>query len=282
MEWSFIDKVVYINLDDRIDRKEHMEKFIKPFGDKVIRMSAIKNENGSLGCSMSHIVVLKMAIQNQWKNILVLEDDCEWNKYEVGYKNLVNLVKNPYDVILLGGSFSKYDSKTSKLFLSCATSSYLVNSHYYEKLLNNFELGCQQLNNTREFQYLLDRYWNILIEIDNWFIVLPNLIYQKADFSSIENKFIDLSSKYALDDKDISVEKIFTDLKYASWGTSDYNIDVTNTIKNLPKNKELLLSYKIFESDPHPQHIKELHVIYNNKNKCVILENNIFSLFDPI
>ena len=40
MDWNFIDKVVYINLERSTERNEHMKEFVKPFGDKVIRFNA--------------------------------------------------------------------------------------------------------------------------------------------------------------------------------------------------------------------------------------------------
>jgi predicted AAA+ superfamily ATPase len=36
--------------------------------------------------------LLEMAIENKWKNVLVLEDDIEWNHSEIGYRNLKKLL----------------------------------------------------------------------------------------------------------------------------------------------------------------------------------------------
>ena len=90
-KWNFIDKVVYINLDHRTDRNEHMKRMTKTFRDKVSRFSAIRNERGIIGCSMSHIEVLKIAIRENYENILILEDDAEWNEFEQGYITLKKL-----------------------------------------------------------------------------------------------------------------------------------------------------------------------------------------------
>ena len=74
-----IDKIIYINLDSREDRKhEILEEFkrLQIPEDKIIRFTAIRHETeGAIGCSQSHIAVLKMAIENNWKNYMVLEDD---------------------------------------------------------------------------------------------------------------------------------------------------------------------------------------------------------------
>lgn len=64
VNWSFVEKVVYINLAKRTERRKsiefQMEKMGIPEG-KIIRFDAIENENGALGCVLSHIDVLKMA-----------------------------------------------------------------------------------------------------------------------------------------------------------------------------------------------------------------------------
>lgn len=191
--WSFIDKVVYINLDHRTDRNEHMKNMTRTFGNKVSRFSAIKQDKGLIGCCMSHISVLKNAIENNYKNILVIEDDADWNNFEEGYQTLKKLASNPYDVIMLGGSIVSYNSETYKLHSAKTTTGYLVNNHYMQTLLSNFEEGLSYLIKDYSifFDYALDAYWNRLQQKDNWFIVQPPLIYQLPGFSNIENKIVD-------------------------------------------------------------------------------------------
>ena len=60
-----------------------------------------------------------------------------WNNYEDSLPKLIELTKNNYDVILLGGCSAKFDSQTLKLFEAQTTASYLVSNHYYRKLLKH-------------------------------------------------------------------------------------------------------------------------------------------------
>jgi glycosyl transferase family 25 len=191
--WDFVDKVVYINLDHRTDRNEHMKQIIPIFGDKVSRFSAIKNDKGAIGCTMSHISVLKNAIENNYENILVLEDDMEWNNFEDGYQTLKKLASKPYDVIMLGGSFVSYNSETYKLNSAKTTTGYLVNKHYMQTLLSNFEEGLSYLSKDYSmlFDHALDAHWNRLQQKDNWFIVQPPLIYQAPSYSDICQTYAD-------------------------------------------------------------------------------------------
>ena len=79
---KYIEKVIYINLKDRTDRKKTCEETLnKLFSkDKIIRLDAIKHEKGYIGCALSHLKCLELAIENNWKNVLIVEDDILWTK----------------------------------------------------------------------------------------------------------------------------------------------------------------------------------------------------------
>ena len=159
--FNFVDKIVYINLEERKDRQKSIEyelRFINP--DKIIRFNAIKEENGMIGCTKSHITVLEMAIQNNWKNCLILEDDMIWKNFDSNYPVLEKLIENDYDVIILGGIYLQYNKTTLKCNHAITTTAYLINNSYYSKLLQNFKDGlelrskCSETDNT----YNLDEY----------------------------------------------------------------------------------------------------------------------------
>ena len=188
--FEFIEKVVYINLDHREDRKKSMEEQLRVFpSEKVVRFSAIKDDDGALGCCKSHVAVLDMAIRNKWKNVLILEDDTVWNKFEEGYALLEKLVKKPYDVILLGSSCTKFDKDMYKLQEGYCANAYLVSNHYYDILLHNFKKSLQGLMDTHlMYVYAIDIFWISLQKRDNWYCVIPCLMYQMDSWSDITNK----------------------------------------------------------------------------------------------
>lgn len=186
--WWFVDKVIYLNLDDRKNRKGEMEEELSVFPrQRVIRMSAIKDTtNGHYGCSKTHIAALEMALKHRWKNVLIMEDDASWLNYDTGYKLLKKLVSEPYDVISLGSVGTDYDPTTYRLKEGQTATAYLVNQHYYQTLLDNFKEGLSLLTSTQdEGKYCLDQYWKVLQKKDNWFVVSPPLCVQRKSFSSI-------------------------------------------------------------------------------------------------
>ena len=189
-----IEKVIYINLEHRTDRKEQVEsELLKVFPlEKIVRFNAIKHKIGAIGCSMSHIGCIEMAIQNNWKNVLIVEDDLQWKDFDNGCYILSNLVKAKYDVIMLGGYSVSYDRSTYKLKRCTTTLAYLVQTHYYSKLLDNYKTGLSFLKATNDYsKYALDRYNYSLQEKHNWYIIIPQMCIQRPSFSDIENKNVD-------------------------------------------------------------------------------------------
>ena len=73
--------------------------------DKIVRIDAIKKENGTIGFGLSHIKVLKTALKEHDINdyITILEDDFEWKKsnaYDV-IMNAINQIQLEYYITCL-------------------------------------------------------------------------------------------------------------------------------------------------------------------------------------
>jgi glycosyl transferase family 25 len=192
--WDFIDKVVYINLDERTDRKRLMEDNTLNVFDrsKVQRFSAVKHERGNVGCTRSHIEVLKLAIHEGWKNVLILEDDAQWNKYEEGYAKLYELIEKPYDVIMLSPSAAQWDPNTMRLIESETSCGYIVSSSYFVTLLKHYEEGLELLETTGNNNlYVMDEHWKSIQKRDIWYTIIPAMIYQRPGYSDIFYREVD-------------------------------------------------------------------------------------------
>ena len=71
-----IDKIIYINLKKRTDRRQQIEEDLTALQLKYERFDAIETPGfGLLGCGLSHLSVLKLAKERAYKNVLILEDD---------------------------------------------------------------------------------------------------------------------------------------------------------------------------------------------------------------
>lgn len=197
--FEFITKVVYINLESRTDRKEQIEKELKLYfpEDKIIRLNAVKDEFGPLGCSQSHVKVIEMCIEKDWENCLVVEDDIMWNDFEAGYKKLQELSDNPYDVIMLGATYVTMNTETSRLIKGKTTGSYLVSKKYYNTLLENLKEGCEKLKISKEPSiHAIDVYFNSLQKKDNWYLIYTALCVQRPSYSNIDSDYRDYLHLY--------------------------------------------------------------------------------------
>ena len=105
-----------------------------------------------------------------------------------------------------------YDNNTYKLTKCLTTTAYLVHNHYFQTLRDQFS-NCLTNNNP------IDKEWNLLIKIHNWFIIQPNLCVQRSGYSDIEKKYTDY--KQYFDDAEIPVRMSKINIKMP--------IEVTNT-----------------------------------------------------
>ena len=89
-----LDAIIYINLEDRNDRKELLMKELEKLKtdmSKVHKVSGVyMPKNGHKGCIQSHILALNMIKMNNWNRVLILEDDAELNMTPEIVNSLIN------------------------------------------------------------------------------------------------------------------------------------------------------------------------------------------------
>jgi glycosyl transferase family 25 len=196
MLFEWVDKVIYINLAHRKDRRAHIEKTLRRAfpPHKIVRFNAIRDIPPWRGCSKSHAAALELAIANKWGTVLIVEDDMEWYNFDSGYAKILEVIKNPWDAIVLGGTSRVFDEKTYRLESCSSTTAYLVAGHYKETLLENFKEGIRLLTETGDHtKYSVDRYWNLLQKKDTWFITYPSTCKQIAGYTDIGGRFMDFT-----------------------------------------------------------------------------------------
>ena len=194
-----LDNIYYINLDTRTDRKTHVEDELNKMGwNNFTRFNAIKNKDGRVGCSMSHLKLLQMAKEKNLDYIVIIEDDIEFTQPEL-YNNMLKQFKNmdmDYDVLLLAGNvrppFIQKKDFVFQIKKSFTTTGYIVKKHYYDTLIENFKQGIMNLMKypDKHYLYAIDTNWFKLQERDNWYIFFPRTITQMPDYSDIEGRTI--------------------------------------------------------------------------------------------
>ena len=214
-----LNNVFYINLEHRVDRKEHVEAQLLKIGLKNFqRFNAVKMENGAVGCSMSHLKILQKALKDGLDHVLIVEDDIEFLDAELFRSQLDNFLQKQnsrsWDVVLLAGNnmppYQKVDETCVKVTRCQTTTGYLVNGHYIEKLMNNVKMGLTNLiqEPKNHLKYAIDMHWFVLQELDNWFLITPLTVVQREDYSDIEKRVINYQSAMTDLDKTEIIEKI--------------------------------------------------------------------------
>jgi GR25 family glycosyltransferase involved in LPS biosynthesis len=198
---SLIHKIVYINLDARTDRRAEIERELAKMGLTGERFPAIKAMPGSVGCSLSHIGVLRKAIAEGWESVLILEDDFQFvidqPTFEMQLRR-VSALHILYDVILF--SCNLIESQPYNELLSCArdvqtTAGYLVHKRFYKQLLENFEEGVGFLaKGETPVKYALDMYWKSLQKTSRWFSFNAPIGIQRPGYSDIEHKIVNYNA----------------------------------------------------------------------------------------
>jgi len=234
-QFSDIKHIVYINLESRTDRKEHVVAELSklkenglpsatPFSDDTqerqrksigideetgfTRFNAVKlpTGNGALGCSMSHLKCLEMAKKNEWSHVLICEDDIVFLD-PVLFVSQVNAFLSKsrvWDVLLLAGNnmlpYNPVDDNCIQVRHCLTTTGYIVQNHYFDTLIKNYKEGIVKLmkHPTDKKLYALDKYWINLQMEDKWFLIIPLSVIQREDYSDIEGKVTNFK-KYMLD-----------------------------------------------------------------------------------
>mgnify|MGYP003336800866 CR=1 FL=1 len=199
---KFLDHIVFINLENRHDRLAQITGELEKMGLTATRFNAILKQSGIVGCGLSHLAVIKMARDNNWPYVLILEDDFT---FEVDKETLITQVESlaeysdthPLDVCFFSYNMQKSEPITgTEVFikaLDCQTSSgYLIMNHYYTKIIELYEWAMPFLEKTNQhWIYANDVVWKKYQPTDNWIAFKNRIGKQRASYSDNSCCFMD-------------------------------------------------------------------------------------------
>lgn len=200
-----VDKILYINLENKKDRNEYILEQLKKYGvndDKIYRINAHYTPgNGHLGCAKSHLDAVQYAIDNNLENVIVFEDDFTFSPSPEETKDLFDkffnqVGKEEWNIVLLSHTQGQ-TTNTDYPFIQKITGAqdgagYIVNKKYFETLKNSFMKSVnnmkQEKTNEINFEpYAIDQVWKEKQLTDNWMVLNPLLGKQNKTLeSSIE------------------------------------------------------------------------------------------------
>lgn len=182
--------IIYINLDKRTDRKKHIESLFP----NAVRFPAIVDERGGyFGCVRSHIECLKLAKENNYEKVIILEDDFVYNDSRT-LESMI--IPEKFDMLLLSNivlpsDTISYNKHFDRVFRAEWTSGYYVNVSFYDTLIKTFEESLNELSKNYCRDNYLDIYWNKLF---NNHLILKHVkmigSQLPEDYSDVKNKIV--------------------------------------------------------------------------------------------
>jgi glycosyl transferase family 25 len=193
-----IDHIFYINLDKRVDRKELFEAELVKYGLTAERFTAIyyPPPMGTVGCGKSHLQVLELAKLRKYKNVLIFEDDFYFTQPKLVVEDCLQelfTTKPNFDVCFLAqnlfsGTVDTDNPLFTRVAYSATAAGYIVNAHYYDKLIELYTWAMPELEKTMaHWIYSNDQIWQPLQLTDNWYCFTTCLGKQRAGFSDNSN-----------------------------------------------------------------------------------------------
>lgn len=196
-----VDVIFYINLEKRADRKEHFLQEMKKFcvdESKIVRIDAVYNTNGALGCTKSHIKALEQFMANPaWLTCIIFEDDFTF--YDTSVENNTALLKKffmnftDWGMLLLASNQNRSPSKEThvdgikEVVYSQTTSGYCIHKDSVTEVYDNFKESAAALEKgDAVYKYAVDVFWNRLTM--KRYSFSPNMGYQCPGYSDIENR----------------------------------------------------------------------------------------------
>jgi GR25 family glycosyltransferase involved in LPS biosynthesis len=200
-----IDRIIYINLDSREDRRSEIESVLHNYSltDRSERFSAIYRAPpmGIAGCGYSHLAVLKLAKERKYKRVFILEDDFVFTVsgkvLEQKLQTLFDSKETTFDVFMLSYNLIQWRSIPDQAdyirILSAETASgYIVSEHYYDTLIQLYETNIPLLEQTgSHWIYANDQIWKELQKRDTWLGFALPIGKQRASFSDNSQCFRD-------------------------------------------------------------------------------------------
>jgi GR25 family glycosyltransferase involved in LPS biosynthesis len=199
-----IDRIIYINLDSREDRRSEIESVLHNYSltDRSERFSAIYRAPpmGIAGCGYSHLAVLKLAKERKYKRVCILEDDFIFTVPREGLEQKLQTLFDSemmFDVFMLSYNLIQWRSIPEQAdyirILSAETASgYIVSEHYYDTLIQLYETNIPLLEQTgAHWIYANDQIWKELQSRDKWLGFAMPVGKQRPSFSDNSQCFRD-------------------------------------------------------------------------------------------
>ena len=164
--------ILVLYLPDRHDR-------LKSIRTELERMNLINNTtfiegirivshgSGAAGIAEGHVRCLEYAVSKNYKNVIILQDDCKFLVSPEVFRSEINLFlqnASDWDAMWFGGFMTYHPSNVQHNYVRpiCFNqdTATLVNSRYYAKLIEYYKTCRHMFIETGEDKYVIDQFMN--------------------------------------------------------------------------------------------------------------------------
>jgi hypothetical protein len=272
-----VNAVCYINLAKRTDRCKQIEaeldKAKVPLSIRH-RIDATYNEKGFIGCVDSHIKTLELALEKGWEWTMVLEDDYTMRDPATFWKNVHTLLHRATPNVLLLSQWIKGDSSVSTIVPniirvrgSITTPGYVIHRAYLPTLLANFKESRDGYCKTENTCYHLDEHWVQLQKSGRWYGQEPDLGYQRAGYSDIQNRIVNYANHSIYKKSEQTIvpkKKLVCVLADTTWSIGRVHTNIADALKG---EYEFIFHYDAaFSADKLKADLKRCDVFLTTPN----------------
>ena len=149
-----LDAIIYINLENRADRKDLLLKELETLNTNMSKVHKISGvyipKNGHKGCIQSHILALNMCKLNNWDRVLILEDDAQLTTNPEIFNNIINKTLDYLDTL---DATNKQSTQTSEQTQTQTTEQTKINNGWDVIMLATAN---KIISNTTKYNKTLD------------------------------------------------------------------------------------------------------------------------------
>ena len=196
---DYFDKIFCINLDSRKDRWETVQHQFDLHTLSIERIPAINGcdlgldfppeiKEGAVGCSLSHLFVMKYAKHLNLNNFLLIEDDIIFDdNLNNNFSKIVNQIHQDWDMLYLGGqhfhgmNLKQVNENIFKCEYTLAAHSVAFKHTVYDRFINSL------VNITKPCDV---HYAQSHADL-NAYVIIPHLTWQSQSYSDIEKFNVD-------------------------------------------------------------------------------------------
>jgi hypothetical protein len=159
------------------------------------RFSAIKHNVPAIGCTRSHLEVLKLARERGYLCVGVFEDDFQCLVPQETLNDVLRSFPEDYDVVMLDYYIVKsesYNDSFDRVLEAQAGSAYVVHSRFYDTLIKNYEEAVALFEQKPHchWLYINDQYWKRLQPDSRWYMSRIRIGRQRPGYSDLKQSVL--------------------------------------------------------------------------------------------